>query len=258
MAEGLKHKLTELYTGNETASRRFRFGLIAFDAVTILLFVAVAPLPQTWQLEAAGFVIGLLILMDFSARFWIAENRKEMLSKVYTIADIVVIVSLLIAPFIHMNIAFLRILRGLRLIHSYQLMQDLRRTSPFFSRHEDAVIALVNLFVFVFFTTSVYFALFIDKEMGPTGYVDALYFIITTLTTTGYGDITPETPGGKLFSVLIMVVGVTLFVQLARAIFQPAKVSHRCTSCGLRKHDLDAVHCKHCGALIKIETQGII
>ncbi|MGD9295649.1 MAG: ion channel [Roseobacter sp.] len=257
MTQGLKNKLTKLYTGQQTASRRFRFGLIVFDAFTIILFIAVAPLPPTWQLETVGFVIGLLILMDFSARFWIAEDRKKMLLKVYTIADVIVIASLLVAPFIHANIAFLRILRGLRVIHSYHLMQDLRRTSRFFSRHEDAVIASVNLFVFVFFTTSLVFALFVDKAMGISGYIDALYFTVTTLTTTGYGDITPATPGGKLFAVVIMVVGVALFVQLARAIVQPVKVSYTCKSCGLRKHDVDAVHCKHCGELVHIETSGI-
>ena len=234
MAQVFKKKLEELYTGQQTASRRFRFGLIAFDAVTILLFIGIAPLPPTWQMEAAGFVIGLLILMDFSARLWIAEDRKKMLLKIYNIADMIVIMSLLIAPFIHANIAFLRILRGLRVIHSYHLMRDLRRSSRFFSRHEDAVIASVNLFVFVFFTTSLVFALFVDKEMGTNGYIDALYFTVTTLTTTGYGDITPTTPAGKLFAVVIMVVGVALFVQLARAIVQPAKVSYTCKTCGLK------------------------
>ncbi len=258
MAQGLKNKLTELYTGQQSTSRRFRFGLIVFDALTIIVFIAIAPLPPTWQLEAAGFVLGLIILMDFSARFWIAEERKKMLLQVYTIADAIVILSLLIAPFVHANIAFLRILRGLRVIHSYHLMRDLRRSSRFFSRHEDAVIASVNLFVFVFFTTSLVFVFFVDKETGTTGYIDALYFTVTTLTTTGYGDITPTTPAGKLFAVAIMVVGVALFVQLARAIVQPAKVSYTCKTCGLKKHDLDAIHCKHCGEPVHIETSGSV
>lgn len=256
MAADIKAIVKELYTGSRVGSRRFRFGLITFDAVTILLFIAIAPWPATPELEALGFFLGLLILADFSARYWIAENRREMLSKIYTIADIIVIVSLLIAPFIHANLAFLRILRGLRILHSYQLLSDLRDSSAFFSRHESALIAAVNLFVFVFFTTSVVFALFVEKSAGFEGYVDALYFTVTTLTTTGYGDITPTTTGGKLLAVLIMVVGVALFVQLARAIIQPAKVTQECAACGLLKHDYDASHCKHCGAVIRIKTEG--
>ena len=254
----LKKTLKDLYTGSSPRAQRFRLGLILFDVATILLFIAIAPLPATPNLEALGFVIGIFILFDFLGRLWIAENRKDMLLKIYTIADIIVVLSLLIAPFIHANLAFLRILRGLRIIHSYHLLRDLRRVSPFFVRHESAVIAAINLFVFVFFTTSVVFALFVERGAGIEGYVDALYFTVTTLTTTGYGDITPTTTGGKLLAVLIMVVGVALFVQLARAIIQPPKVSFTCTSCGLMKHDYDAIHCKHCGTVVRIKTDGMV
>lgn len=258
MKRVLKDTLTELYTGSAPSARRFRFGLILFDAVTILLFIALAPFPPSPALEIMGFGLGLIILADFTARLWIAQDRRSMLTRIYTLADIVVILSLLIAPFIHANIAFLRILRGLRLIHSYHLIRDLRETSSFFNRHEDAVLAAVHLFVFVFFTTSVVFALFVEKSTGVAGYVDALYFTVTTLTTTGYGDITPSTVEGKLFSVFVMVVGVALFVQLARAVIQPPKVHATCRTCGLSKHDADAVHCKHCGAIVLIKTDGAI
>jgi voltage-gated potassium channel len=118
------------------------------------------------------------------------------------------------------------------------------------------MIALINLFVFVFFTASFVFAVFAHETAGVAGYIDALYFTVSTLTTTGYGDITPTTASGKLFSVVIMVVGVSLFVQLVRAIFQPAKVEQECERCGLLRHDPDAVHCKHCGDVVHIKTPG--
>ena len=64
-------------------------------------------------------------------------------------------------------------------------------------------------------------------------YVDALYFTITTLTTTGFGDITLKSPGGRLLAVIIMVVGVGLFLRLLQAIFRPNKVRFECPSCAL-------------------------
>ena len=161
MANTFKTRLNELYTGVTSEARAFRLGLILFDFTTIIVFVALAPFPGNARTETFGFVIGLLILADFSARLWIADDRKTYLKKIYNIADVVVIASLLIAPFIAGNLAFLRILRGLRIIHSYHLLGDLRRVSPFFRDHEDATIAAVNLLVFVFFTTSVVFALFV-------------------------------------------------------------------------------------------------
>jgi voltage-gated potassium channel len=134
--------------------------------------------------------------------------------------------------------------------------RDLRHESLFFRRHEDAILAAVNLIVFIFVTTSFVFVLAFDEEAGIVGYVDALYFTVATLTTTGFGDITMTTTGGKLLSVFIMVVGVALFVQLARAIFQSSKIKHKCPECGLNRHETDAIHCKHCGEPLKIETEG--
>ncbi len=257
MSESLKERLTQLYTGKTPEARQFRYALIVFDFATILIFIIMAPMQETLAVEVIAFVLGLLILADFSARLWIADDRWGMFRHVYIIADVIVIVALLISPFITPEIAFLRILRGLRLIHSYHLLNDLRESSTFFRTHEHAFIAAVNLFVFVFFTTSVVYAIFANGTGGYVAYIDALYFTVTTLTTTGYGDITPTTPWAKLLSVLIMVVGVALFVQLARAIFRPAKITSACSRCGLTQHDPDAVHCKHCGAIINIKTEGM-
>ena len=88
-------------------------------------------------------------------------------------------------------------------------------------------------------------------------YVDALYFTVTALTTTGFGDITLAGTLGRLISVIIMIFGVTLFLNLARTLFQPRKVRFECPNCGLQRHDLDAVHCKACGQVLKIPDEGL-
>ena len=53
-----------------------------------------------------------------------------------------------------------------------------------------------------------------------------------------------------------MLVGITLFLRLAQTIFRPHKISHDCPTCGLKKHDPDAVHCKACGNLLCIPDEG--
>jgi voltage-gated potassium channel len=52
-----------------------------------------------------------------------------------------------------------------------------------------------------------------------------------------------------------MIFGVTLFFGLARAVLQPNKVRFRCPNCALLRHDADAVHCKACGATLKIPNE---
>jgi voltage-gated potassium channel len=254
--KGFRNTVRLLYRGHSQRARGFRYGLIVFDTATIVYFIATAALPETDLFNLLNAVLGLLILTDFAARLWIAEKPGQELMRVYTLADLVVVVSLLLGPFFAENLAFLRVLRGLRLVHAYHLLRDLRRESVFFRLHEDAILAAVNLFVFIFVTTSLVFVLAFGDRTGISGYIDALYFTVATLTTTGFGDITMTTPSGKLLSVFIMVVGVALFVQLARAVFQPSKIRHECPECGLSRHEPDAIHCKHCGETLKIETEG--
>ncbi len=245
-----------LYTGQSQRARRFRYALITFDAISIVYFIATAPLVENIATTAIDGVLGLVILLDLAARLWISENRPRELRQIYTLADLVVVASLLLAPFITESLGFLRVLRGLRLIRAYHLLRDFRRESLFFRRNEDAVLAAVNLLIFIFITTSLVFVIAFDEDTGYGGYLDALYFTVATLTTTGFGDITMTTQAGKLLAVFIMVVGVALFVQLARAIFQPSKIKYKCPECGLNRHEPDAVHCKHCGEPLKIETEG--
>lgn len=252
----LKSFLNDLYTGQSRRSVWFRYVLLGFDLATISYFIAITPFAASDVTRAVNVGLAMVILVDFIARFWIAPDKKEHALRIYVWADAIVLLSFVLNEFFPVDLSFLRILRGLRLGHSVYLLRDLRASSGFFRLREQAIVASVNLFVFVFTTTSAVYTLYVKVESGVEGYIDALYFTVTTLTTTGYGDITPTTPAGKLVAVAIMVVGVSLFVQLARAIFLPSKVRHACESCGLARHDADAVHCKHCGSIVRIETDG--
>lgn len=253
---GLKQSLERLYNGRSRRASLFRYGLIGFDVFTIGFFLATTPVAPTAAIYAMDFAIGVVILADFAARLWIAPKKLRMLRQVYTIADVLVILSLLLAPLISENFAFLRVLRALRLLHSYHVLRDLRRETPFFRRHEDVIVSAVNLGVFIFVVTALVFVLQVERNPGIETYVDALYFTVATLTTTGFGDITMQGDAGRFLAVIIMVVGVALFLRLAQAVFRPEKVRHTCPDCGLNRHEPDAVHCKHCGRTLKIETEG--
>lgn len=252
----LKKKIDLLYNGRSKRAVRFRYGLIVFDVATIIFFMATVALPLSTPLLIADILLALFILADFGARLWIAPRRWKMLIQVYTIADIIVILSLFLAPLLSGNYAFLRVLRTLRLLHSFHVLRDLRRENTFFRRHESVLIGSVNLTVFVFVTTALVFALQHQTNPLINSYLDALYFTMSTLTTTGFGDVTLPGFEGKLLSVFIMLIGVVLFLRLATAIFRPSKITYTCPECGLNRHEPDAIHCKHCGTPIKIETEG--
>ncbi len=190
-----------------------------------------------------------------AARFWISPDKRRFFLQLTTWTDLVVIVTLLLPAFIE-SFLFLRVMRALRLLRSYHVLYDLRHEYAYFKRNEEIIQSVINLFVFIFIVTALVYVLQVRTNPDITSYVDALYFTVTTLTTTGFGDITLKGSGGRLFSVAIMVIGVALFVRLVQTIFRPAKVRYRCPDCGLNLHDPDAVHCKHCGRVLNIETEG--
>ena len=256
-ATSVRERLQALYFGNDARARRFRYGLIVFDVVTIGVFLLSAVAGAHWWIIPLDLVIAFLLILDFSARLYAEEERRRYLLSVSTAADLIVIVSLLL-PFFIENLAFLRIARALRLLRSYHLLRDLRADSPWFRRHEDIIQRTVNLLVFIFIVTSVVYVTQHVVNPQISTYVDALYFTITTLTTTGFGDITLRGSAGRLLAVVIMFVGVGLFLRLLQAIFRPTRVRYECPDCGLLAHDIDAVHCKHCGRLLHIRDEGAV
>jgi len=253
----LKDRVRELYFGHSPAATRFRYALIALDTVTIAFFVATVPLEPNPALRLVEAVIGALILSDLIARIWTAPQRRRLLRQPYTAADVIVILSLIAEPLIGANLSFLKVLRALRLIHSYQVLADLRRDVAVFREHEAAIVAGVNLLVFILVSASIVFVVRFGARPDYATFIDAIYFTVATLTTTGFGDIVMETPGARLLAVFMMVMGVALFFRLAQAIFLPSKVNYRCGNCGLDRHEPDAIHCKHCGETVNIRTHGI-
>lgn len=249
-------KLFRLYNGMDDRSRRFRYVLLAFDIGTIGFFIITSLVSHegAWFL-VADYTIAFVLSLDFAARLWISQRKIRHLSRPVVIADAVVILTLLAPAFVE-NFAFLRVVRVLRLLRSYHVLRELRHTSSFFRRNEEVIQSSVNLVVFIFFVTALVYVMQVRINPQIENYVDALYFTVTTLTTTGFGDITLEGSDGRLLAVVIMVFGVALFLRLVQTIFRPQKVTCECGTCGLKRHDPDAVHCKHCGAVVKLETDG--
>jgi len=171
------------------------------------------------------------------------------------IADLIVILSLLAEAFIT-NLGFLRVIRMLRLLRSYHVVKDLRETFSWFRQHEEIINSAMNLLVFVFMVSAIVYVIEAQVNAHINSYMDALYFTVTTLTTTGYGDITMTDTVGRTITIVIMVLGVALFLRLIQTIFRPSKVKYVCPDCGLNRHDNDAVHCKHCGNTLHIPTEG--
>ncbi len=247
----LKARLRALYHGSSRTAVRFRLTVLIIDLVIIAFFIA-SPILQGYRtiFYAIDYLIAAALFIDIAARAYAHGELLDWLKKPIVWVDLAVLATLLFPAWLD-NFGFLRVLRLWTLIHSDFFWRTIgRRYDDTWT--EDIIKALASLVTFIFVATGFVYASFVGVTEGITGYIDALYFTVTSLTTTGYGDILLPGAWGRIVSIVIMLTGVTLFVRLGQAIFRPHKVTFPCPTCGLQRHDPDAVHCKACGEQICI------
>ncbi len=254
---GLNRTLFWLYEGTGKWPGVFRWALLIFDLLTIGYFLW-APFEQRGRTHVAiDYAIGAVIAADLAARFYIARHRRNFLLRIMNWADLIVVVTMF-APLFVANLAFLRVLRAVRAVRVYTFIRRIKGVTPFFKRHDQIINKVTNLIVFVFIMSAlVYVSQVGHSDTQVHSYIDALYFTVTSLTTTGYGDVLMVGTTGRFLSILVMVLGLTLFLNLLRSVVSPGgKVDHECPDCGLMRHDRDSVHCRHCGRVLHIPTEG--
>jgi voltage-gated potassium channel len=247
--------LRRLYEDDADWARGARDALLAFDMSILIFVVGTSFLPAETWVEWTDALLGLVLLIEFLGRLFASREPRRKLFDIWNLVDAVSIFSFLV-PVSGEAFGFLRALRVLRVLRLYRVLDRLRIYSDTFRRNEDTTIAAANLVVFIFIMTGIIYATQHKSNPLIANYVDALYFTITCLTTTGFGDITLRGTSGRLLSVIIMLAGVTLFLRLAQVMLRPPKVRFECPNCGLLRHELDAVHCKACGVVLHIPDEG--
>lgn len=245
----IRARLRALYHGSSPTAVRFRLAVIAIDFAIIAFFIA-APLLHGWIYYSLDGLIALLLTVDLAARALAQSDVRAWLKKPLVWVDIFILLTLLL-PTIFYNFGFLRVLRLWTLLNSDFFWRTVGRRYDD-TRIEEITKSASALVTFVFVVTGFVYATYAGRHDGIGGWVDALYFTITSMTTTGYGDVTLPGTMGKLISIVVMLLGVSLFIRLIQSLVRPHKVFFPCPTCGLRRHDPDAVHCKACGEILNI------
>lgn len=222
--------------------------------LSLAFFVAETyPLPDS--VRSVLGVLDNLILVLFTAeyllRLWSAERPLRQFLNLYSLIDLLVILPLI---FTALDIRYIRIFRWFRVLRLVRFFEG--KTAFGYLTHQDSAIFARILFT-IFTIIFVYSGLIYQVEHSINAsefntFLDAVYFSIATMTTVGYGDITPVSQMGRLLAVLMILTGIALIPwQIGDLIKQLVKTSTQvttlCASCGQATHDADARHCKICG-----------
>ncbi len=220
-----------------------------------------------WNTEV---MIVLFFIIEYVARLYGAKNRLRQLIDVYSLVDFIAIVptlSLLVLPLfgITPNFGFLKVIRMIRVLRIFRFLRFTADPDFFFGTITFRFLNIIKLFLTIFMIFFISSGLFfhVENAINPNvrTFGDAFYFTVVTLSTVGFGDITPMSEAGKWVTVLMILSGIILIPwQVSRIVKEWLHIATKkdvvCPGCGLRYHDDNASHCKSCGHIIYQEYDG--
>ncbi|HAV12344.1 MAG TPA: ion transporter [Opitutae bacterium] len=236
--------------------------------VTIMVSVGLVMIESLPTLEAetrrhlyvAEWVITIFFTLEYALRLYVSDKPARYARSFFGVVDLLAILPTfidLLIPGAH-YLMLLRVLRVLRIFRVLKLAKYIGEANMLMRALRSS---LRKIAVFIFAVINLVLILgslmylIEGAENGFTSIPKSVYWAIVTLTTVGYGDISPQTPLGQFVASVIMITGYGI-IAVPTAIVtaemtapkpQEATADPICPACGWENHDHDATYCKVCG-----------
>ena len=211
-------------------------------------------------LYAAEWFFTILFTIEYILRLLCVRKPTRYAVSFFGIVDLLAILptytSLLFFGSRHLSVV--RILRVLRIFRVLKMGHHtneaaLLKKALYASRRKILVFLFVVLTLVVIIGSVIY--IIEGEENGFTSIPRSVYWAVVTLTTVGYGDISPNTGPGQFLAALVMILGYSIIavptgivtVELSQA-YKDTSTAQACPNCSAEGHDRDAQYCKFCGA----------
>ncbi len=261
----LKETLSTIVFGTDTpAGKLFDLVLIysILISVAIVILDSVADLHSsygTWFFYLEWFFT-LLFTVEYFLRIYISQRSLKYIFSFFGLIDLISIIPSYLALVI-VGANYLLIIRMLRVLRIFRVLKLVRYMSEANLLMRALYLGRRKIFIF-FFTVIVLSFIFGSlmfviegPEHGFTSIPKSIYWTIVTITTVGYGDITPQTIVGQIISILAMLTGYSIIaiptgIVTAEMASELGRVRSKklCPQCGRAGHETDADFCKYCGA----------
>lgn len=253
-----------IFEADTPAGRLFDIALIAsiILSVVAVMLDSVAVIRQQYGnwLLFAEWTFTILFSIEYLLRIISINKPSGYIFSFYGIVDLLAILPTYISLFFPgtqflLVIRILRVLRIFRVLKFVQYISEAKmlRTALSASRRKITVFLFTVLSVVVIVGALMY--MIEGPENGFTSIPKSIYWSIVTLTTVGYGDISPNTPIGQMLAAIVMVMGYGIIaVPTGIVTVEFSKLgkteitTQACPNCSKEGHDKDAQFCKYCGS----------
>jgi len=243
----------------------------AFDVlllVTMLLSIAAVLLESVSgirarhgrELRGAEWAFTILFSVEYVLRLISVREPRHYARSFFGIVDLLAIAPTYLSVILpgSQSLLVIRALRLLRIFRVLKLAQFLREArqlkAALWASQRKIAVFLSSVLTLVLIIGSLMY-LIEGEAHGFSSIPKSVYWAIVTMTTVGYGDITPQTVLGKLLASAVMIIGYSIIaVPTGIVSVEIAKVSagnistQACQHCSREGHDKDARFCKYCGA----------
>ena len=251
-----------LYESDTPVGKAFDIGLIAMILLStvVVLLESVQEIRQEYAslLVALEWVVTIVFTVEYVLRLACVARPARYARSFFGVIDLLSILPTYLSLFLPgvqalavvRLLRILRVFRVLKLAHYVAEAEELRR-ALYSSRRKIAVFLFTVLSLVVIFGSVMY--LVEGPDRGFTSIPRGIYWAVVTMTTVGYGDISPETNAGQTIAAVIMILGYGI-LAVPTGIVSAELVSGRpvsgqsCAACLCEGHDVDATFCKRCGA----------
>ena len=211
------------------------------------------------ELHVAEWAFTVLFTFEYILRLLAVKRPIRYALSFYGLVDLIAIVPTYLGLLVpgtqfFLTIRILRLLRIFRILKLSEYTSASRViTSALMASRKKIFVFLVAILTIVTVVGSLMYVVE-GEENGFINIPTGIYWAIVTLTTVGYGDLSPQTALGKVFASIVMILGYGIIAvptgivtaELARA--GAATSTQVCSECHAEPHDIDALHCKYCGA----------
>lgn len=257
---------TIVFEADTPAGRAFDFTLIFCIIMSVIVVVleSIASIDQRWHRELFIAEIGFTILftIEYVVRLLVVQRPAAYARSFLGIIDLLAIAPTwlsLIFPGAQMFLT-VRVIRLLRIFRILKLTEYLAEAGVIAGALR-ASRRKIMVFLFAVLTLVVTIGATMYVIEGPqNGFVSiptSMYWAIVTLTTVGYGDLSPQTSLGKFLASVVMIIGYAIIAVPTGIVTSEFTAARRgtvsrqaCPSCGREGHDADARHCKFCGSTL--------
>jgi len=266
-------KIYEVIFGYESKAGRWfdiLLMLLIVISVTAVLLDSIASVHARYGelLYQFELIFTVLFTVEYALRLYSTPEKRRYIFSFYGIVDLLSILPTYIA-FFYPSAVYLIVIRIMRVLRVFRILKLMRYMGEANMLYAALLNARRKIFVFLFsvITLVIIFGalMFIieGEENGFESIPQSIYWAIVTITTVGYGDITPQTPFGQFIAAIAMIcgyaiiavptgiIGAELMQQVQDQKNTPRTQDSECTNCKAMWHDLDARHCKYCGNRIQ-------